>query len=129
MKDWEEKRKLKSVLYSKPVLAFLVLLLVLALKGTWNLYQKSEEAAANREMVLAQIAELQKREDFLKQGLDRLSTKEGVEAQIRQKFDVKKEGEEVAVIIVPERESDDVVKGRVASFFGRIITGFGDIFR
>jgi len=63
MNDWEEKRKIRTILYSKWVLFLLLILIILVVKGTWNLYHKSEEARISKERVGVQINELHEREE------------------------------------------------------------------
>lgn len=129
MNDWEEKRKIRSILYSKVALILLLVILILAIKGTFNLYQKSREARINKDRVVIQLDELYQRQFFLKEGLKELNSEKGVESMMRQKFNVKKEGEEVAIIVEQEGNDDSVPQSRIINFLQRFFIGFVDIFR
>ena len=94
-----QKKTFRRVLYSKGIFAALILAALFGLKATWGIHQKDLEARANAEEAQVTLAELKSREAFLRAELDRLSTERGVEAEIRKKFPLAKEGEEVAVVV------------------------------
>ena len=125
----EEKKKIKRVLYSKTTLILVLLLFILAVRGTWNLYQKSQEAKNNRLIVESQIKDLKTREAFLHNELNNLSTDYGIESEVRQKFNVKKDGEQVAVIIPSTPIIEIRPQNSVTSFFNNIWNNLADIFR
>ena len=87
--------------HSPIFLAFLVILALFLLKAVWDLFEKSQDARIAAESVQREYEELVVREAALKESLARLESPDGVESEIRQKFGVVKEGEEV-VIVLPE---------------------------
>ena len=87
--------------HSPIFLAFLVILALFLLKAVWDLFEKSQDARIAAESVQREYEELVVREAALKESLARLESSDGVESEIRQKFGVVKEGEEV-VIVLPE---------------------------
>lgn len=87
------------ILTSPLFLIFLVGFVVLAGKGSWNMYLKSQEARAGREDVEHRLSKLDDRAAFLKGEVDRLQTAAGLELAIREAFNVSKEGEKVYVIV------------------------------
>ncbi len=102
--DFEQKRKLKRVMYSRTMLVVLLVVLVLVSKGTWNVYGKMESSRENFEKSERELEKLKTRQSALANQIDYLKTDQGIESEIRQKFRVVKEGEEIAVIV------DDVQK-------------------
>ena len=100
-----QKKTFRRVLYSKGAFIALALIFFWGLKATWGIYQKEVEARAHAQEARTILAQLKGREQFLRAELDRLSTHRGVEAEIRKKFPLVKEGEEVAVVIDPPKES------------------------
>ena len=106
------------------MLAILFIILILIAKGVWNIYGKERSAMADRIDTERQIAALRERQTFLENEVNRLKTKNGVEREIREKFNVKKEGEEVAVIVDeptdPDNEQKPSLTSRLASWFKRI---------
>src|SRR3989338_2688583 len=99
MLDIRERTRLRRFLYAKPTIIALVLVVVLLFRGVWGVYQKSAEAVAKRDKATAELADLAAREKELHEGIARLSTGEGVEAEIRDRFMVAKEGEKVMLIV------------------------------
>ncbi len=99
MYEFREKRNLHKLLYSNVTLGVLLILVFLLARSTWNIYGKEQVAKAGRNQVDTAVASLQGRQTFLEKEINRLKTENGVEREIRGKFDVKKVGEEVAVIV------------------------------
>lgn len=75
----------------------------------------------------AEFDEVYSRTNSLSQGLASLKTQEGIEKEIRKKFSVAKEGEQVVVVIednaTPTTSDIQEKKG----FFGRLIDGIKNI--
>ncbi len=97
-------------LYSKPVLAALVVAILILAKGTWGVYQKEIESRKNVAMVEKELVELEKRRDLLQVETSKLNTEEGVEEAIRRKYQVSKDGESVLVVVdkpLPAAVNDD----------------------
>ena len=97
------------MIYSRLSLVVLIILIIFTLKGVWNIYLKYNESAENRQNIEEHLADVSLREGFLTSEIARLKTKEGIEREIREKFNVKKEGEEVAVIVTPDEKTGAVV--------------------
>ena len=107
---------LRRIVSSRLSIIVLVVLLVLSGKGVFSMYEKYREAVTHRQESERQVAQLADREQFLKREIERLATTQGVEQEIRQKFNVKKQGEEVVVIVEPnENKNAALVQSRAAS--------------
>ena len=120
MFDFYEKRKVRNIMFSKPVLVLLGIVVLLFVYSVWGAYQKESETREkwkNREEVLI---ELEGREKELSTEIDRLETEKGTEAEIRSKFEVAKEGEEVIVIVEPPEEEVRDAPPPKKGFFKRI---------
>ena len=99
MPDFAKKQKLKRLLYSPIAIILLVLISVGFSKGVYSMYQKYSESKESRQNLEKQIADLAVRKVYLEEELKALSSESGIEKRLRSTFDVKKDGEEVAVII------------------------------
>jgi cell division protein FtsB len=97
--DLYEKRRLRRYLYSKPVIAVLLVLIGLLSTAVWNMYTKQRETAEKRAQLAQSLAELEQREASLESEIERLRTQRGVEKEIRERFNVAREGERVMVIV------------------------------
>lgn len=107
MLEFSQRRRLRRMLYSKPVAIALLLLVGFLSYTTYGMYQTSHEAYLRKQTAAAKLADLEERQDFLTGEIARLKTDRGVEAEVRQKFDVAKEGEKVIVIVEEKATSTD----------------------
>jgi len=124
MLDFYEKRKLKQLLYSKVTLVVLLLVAVALIASVWGVYQKERETRIKRAGRAEELKELEGRAASLESEIDRLSTKRGIEEEIRGKFEVAKEGEEVIVIVdAPEDKSEQTQKKR-ESLWSKFLSWF-----
>ncbi|MEN9649665.1 MAG: hypothetical protein RL094_632 [Candidatus Parcubacteria bacterium] len=116
MREFQEKHEFRKRLYSKTTLLILVLVLVLLGRGVINVYKKEKASRAELERVAAEQLEIQKRYSVLAENSDRLKTSDGIETEIRSKFDVAKAGEGVIVVVdkpvpkAPEAEKSVIQK-------------------
>ncbi len=99
MIEFEQKKKLQKYLYSKTVLVVLCLMLVGIVNATFNVYQKHRLSSMNLDIATKEFDKLKDRHLTLASQIDRLHTEQGTEEEIRQKYRVVKEGEEIAVIV------------------------------
>ncbi len=102
MLEFQVKKRVKKILYSRAMFVVLIVLVVFAGRATWGVYQKEKISQVNLERLQGEIAELKQKEDYIKSGIDRLGTARGVEEEIRQKFKVVKGGEAMAILIDDE---------------------------
>ena len=128
MLRFQEKHSYKRYLYTLPVFIVLAVLLAFAGRATWGVFQKQVETLQNVREARAKLEELKEQEQFLRSEIARLSTAQGVEAEIREKFPVVKEGEEMMVVV----DTDDPAIAETAStsqtastFFGKVRSFFG----
>jgi cell division protein FtsB len=104
--DFHEKRRIKRILYSKPTLIILTLLVIWLFFAVWSIYKKERDTRLRRIEQREVLNELQGREKSLKEEIERLSTERGIEEEVRSKFEVGKEGEKVFIIVDnPEKEN------------------------
>ena len=120
MFDFYERRRFKQYLYSWPaivVLGFACLWLALSV---WGVYTQERQTRITKGERQAYLEELQVREAALNEEIARLRTDRGIEEEIRQKFEVAKEGEEVIVIVDAPNQSgaEGAQEGRP---FGRFL--------
>ena len=99
MLEFQEKKKLRNILYSKITLIAIFVLLVFVVRATFSIYYKQKVSGENLSKAREEITELEKREKMLNSEIDRLKTDKGTEEEIRKKFMVGKAGEEVIVIV------------------------------
>lgn len=99
MIEYEQKRKVQRVLYSKTASVILLVLMILAVKALYDVWRKEQQSAVEESQISKEVSDLQGRSDDLGQKITKLGTERGVEEEIRDKFSVAKEGENVLVIV------------------------------
>ena len=116
MLGFYEKRKLKQFLYSKAVLAVLVMVVLLLANSVWGVFQKERVARSIAQERQKELAEIEIYKKTLVEDVEWLSTERGVEEEIRRKFEVAKKGERV-IVIVDAPEADIKQKAAVQQGF------------
>ena len=99
MRDFQAKRKLKRVLFAWPAIVVLVLLNLLLVRANLELYGKERYAAKNEAQAEKEYNDVAGRENSLTADVSRLSSPEGVDLELRRKFQVVQPGEETVVIV------------------------------
>lgn len=128
MREFQEKRKLRKIIFSKKILVLLLFILIFLVYSTAKIYFKSREALSKNEKIENELAQLNQRKSELEKENSRLETESGVEEEIREKFDVLKPGEKVVVIVDKVPENDKINSGEETRFFGKIWSFIKNIF-
>lgn len=123
MLDIQQKRKLRAFLYSKVTLTVLFVLVVLSVHSTWVVYEKKRESENLMNISKQRVDELKMREDDLNYKIQRLDTEVGLEEEIRSKFSVVKEGEQM-IVVVPNSESPSTTTSKKLSFWQKMFNYF-----
>ncbi len=105
------RTRTKSFLGSPITLILALVVLVFAARAAVKIHAKAGESAVRLAEATASLNRLETKEDSLKTRIADLSTPEGVEASIRQKYHAVEAGEEVAVII----DKDETASAAVLS--------------
>jgi cell division protein FtsB len=105
MHEFQEKKKIRNILYSKVTLVALIVILVFIARAAFSVYHKQKVSGENLAKAKEEVAELEKREEMLNSEIERLKTEKGTEEEIRKKFMVGKIGEQVIVIVDDKKEN------------------------
>lgn len=126
MLEFQEKKKLKSILYSKITLIVLFVILFFIARATLSIYYKQKISGENLAKVKEEVAELKKREEVLNSEIERLKTEKGTEEEMRKKFMVGKVGEQVIVIVDDDKINKDGIidNSEKKSFFSSFLNFF-----
>lgn len=117
MRNFQQKRGYRDILFSRPVLVFLGFLLLFFAWGVVGFLGKMQVTMQNKEMTEKRVKELQKDKEYLTYEIEKLQTKDGVEESIRAKFGLAKEGEN-AIIVVEEKPQKIEVEASTGGFWG-----------
>ncbi|MDP2651179.1 MAG: septum formation initiator family protein, partial [bacterium] len=119
MRELQEKQKIKRKIYSLPSLIALLILCTLLIKGAYGVVEKQVESAQRVSELEAKVQALRERSLELEANIGRLDTEEGLIEEIKEKFSVTREGEQVA-IIVDQIEPDSATLPQEKSWFKRL---------
>jgi len=104
MLDFKKRNKSWRAIYQKIFIFILGVIVIFLGNASWNAYQKYKVAKGNRDNAAAELGKLYERQVKLKKDTELLKTQTGIEALLRQRFNVIKEGEGVIVIIEGQEE-------------------------
>ncbi len=99
MRNLKQKKIWKDVVQSKPVLFFLVILILAfswSILGLWN---KMLETNRNKKIAEGKVLLLNEQKEKLSKDIDSLNTEEGKEKFFRENFGLAKEGENLIIVV------------------------------
>lgn len=103
MFDFHEKRKIQRILYSKPVIAVLFLIGLVMSNAVYDRYVVSREMEQKLEERRMELEKLEMRAETLSAKVEYFADERGIEEELRSRFDVAKEGEQVIILLDSER--------------------------
>ncbi len=104
MKNFQKGGKWKHIMQSKLFLMFLGVVILVFIYSMFGLVGKMEETSRNRKIAEDKITELEKSKEKLNSDISKLKTEQGVEENIREKFGLAKEGENM-ILVVDDKNS------------------------
>ena len=128
MEDFQHRKKMRKAVSSRTFFFVVFFFTIALLNGAWGMWSKERESYQEREKVANELEVIRVREQELQSSIDRLKTPGGVEKEIRQKFSVAKEGEQV-VLIVDEKKLTSQAEGVRDSLWNRVGKWFANLFR
>lgn len=105
-----KKRKVKKsnhfqrILFSILLVGVILVIISFLLISNWRISQKRKKLISEIDRLTQEIQLLEKRNQELSAGISQVSDKDYLEKVAREQFLLKKEGEEVAVILQPKEE-------------------------
>ena len=109
MKDFKRKKLIKNVLFSYATLFVLGVFIALMSLSVFVRFTVEREMSMRRVEAERELKELKMRAAALESKVDYLEDDRGMEAEIRGRFDVVKEGEQVVIILDDETEPQATV--------------------
>lgn len=130
MFDFHEKRKIRRIIFSRPVIGLIFFAGILLSFSVYDRFVVSREMHAKLEKKYAELHALEARAALLQKKVDYLEDERGVEEELRNRFDVAKEGEQV-VILLSNREEEASTTLEIAAteekgLWGTVMSWFKD---
>jgi cell division protein FtsB len=102
MLGFHEKRRVARIFYSKGSMIALLVLFGVGVYAAASARAMQERATEKRAELSDELMQLEGRATALEEDIVRLEDPRGIEAELRRRYDVAKEGEEVVVLIEEE---------------------------
>ena len=103
---YKKKKKASKKLYSWLALLVLFCIFVFLIRSVFSVYQGERKSRINKNQSELIFNKLKENEDLILSEIEYLKAEKGVETELRDKFRVVKEGEEMAVIINSKNENN-----------------------
>lgn len=101
MATFQQRRDPMRLMWRRVIAIVLLLIIALAVRGVWGAYNKSQDSYVLKVEAQAKLGDLEKREYELRADIANLRSEKGVEAELRERYDLAKDGEGVVVIVDP----------------------------
>jgi cell division protein FtsB len=129
MREFQERRLLRKIFLSRIsfflFLAFFIFL-SFSIKESYN---KKRQAALKNQEIVDEIGELENRKSDLEANIRNLQTPEGIEEELRQRFQIKKPDEEFLVILDDEGGVNaEILVDENEGFFKKVYSFIKDVF-
>lgn len=98
----QEKNKFKKRLYSKTTLLIMIVVLFILAQGVYGVYQKHEQSKQELARTQKEYKDIEKRYEEISTKESRLKSSDGIELELRGKYDISKPNEKVIVVVEPE---------------------------
>ena len=105
MFDFHEKRRIRGIVYSIPSILIVFMVAGLIFLSVEKRYSVEREMAEKLEVKEAELNVLKERATALEANVEHLRNERGIEEEIRTRFDVAKEGEQVIIILDDEKKT------------------------
>ena len=102
---------------SSPVLIFLGVVILVFAWSVFGFMSKMIETSRNRKIVEDKIKLLEEQKTKLSSDIDKLNTSDGLEASIRDKFGLAKEGEGLVVVVDDKNQTASAVSSESGGFW------------
>lgn len=128
MREFQEKRELKRIIFSRASAVALFILLVFLSVFTIKTFLKYRKAVLKSEQIAQETEDMMKKTEDLREKISKLETAGGLEEEMREKFNVAKPGEEVLTIVDKSKENDKIDEKEESGFFDKIWNWIKDVF-
>lgn len=112
MLDSQQKRKVNKFIYHKWTIIFLFIIVIFFIHSTWVVYKKKIESDNLKNISLNYKNNLKERENDLDYKMQILNTDKGKETEIRSKFSVAKDKENIVVIVDDSSTTENFSKNK-----------------
>lgn len=120
MYNFQQKKKIRKLLTSRGAFFVLLIITIFLVRGAVGVYMKGKESKQALAKVSQSLIEVKSREEELAGSIAEMKTPQGVEREIRGKFNVAREGEEVIMIVDEKTSPENGLEVR-KTLYGRFV--------
>ncbi|MFH1978880.1 MAG: hypothetical protein ABII97_00625 [Patescibacteria group bacterium] len=124
MKEFQERRLFRNLFFSRIVFALFLCGAIFLALAVYEVYKKGKHAVLRNEVAEKEVSELENRKNQLQANLDGLRTEFGVEKELRERFQIKKPGEDYVIILKDQDAEQEPPQKEENGFFKKIINWF-----
>ena len=117
MRNFQKSGKLRHMMQIKTFLIFLGIVTLFFFFSMFSFVNKMEETSKNKKIIEDRITELEKSKERLNSDIIKLKTEKGVEENIRDKFGLAKEAENMILVIDDKNQAETQKEADSGSFF------------
>lgn len=129
MVDFQRHKNNRNNIWHSPIILFLMLVIVFVFTYKMiDIVGKVRETSKRKNLMSNKVEELKIKEELLNKKIEKLSTEEGIEEEIREKYQLVKKGEKL-VIIVDKDQQEEIEDERQKENESKISNFFMNIFR
>lgn len=121
MANFQRKKKVEKILYSKILIFVLFIIFCILLVGAIGMTRKAIEASKNRKNATEKLNELTQQKNLLEKQNNDLKTEKGIEENIRDKYRVVKNGEGLVIIVDDQNKTDESEKIQNGGGFWKLL--------
>ena len=103
MATFQQRKDPLRLMWRRFAAVVLLCVLAIAVRGVWGVYQKEKDSERLRTEANASLIDLQKRQVELQANISNLKSEQGIEAELRERYDLARAGEGVVVIVEPQK--------------------------
>ena len=106
MSEFQKQNQKGNIWHSKTMLFIILFVVLIYIYKMLDIIEKTRETAKKERLVSLQLEELKEKEKILNDNITRLNTKDGIEEEIIQKYQLVKPGEKMGVSVDEEQERE-----------------------
>ena len=101
MAQYNQRRDPMRLMWRRLLALVLLILVAIAAQGAWGVYKKAQDSGNLKAEAQAKLDDLKKRELELRTDISNLRSDRGIEAELRERYNLAAAGESVIVIVDP----------------------------
>ena len=101
MVQYNQRKDPMRVMWRRLLALVLVIFVAVAARGVWSVYQKAQDSGNLKIEAQAKLDDLKKRELELRTDISSLRSDRGIEAELRERYNLAAAGESVIIIVDP----------------------------